>query len=593
MNTDDLMKDLAGSRTFTERLDRVEALFADAIALQFIASGTLEEHPCVMRRREFVALSRRRANALARLAGGQVIAGLLPISPTSYPAQVAAMAAGTLATINYFLEAEALVSLVKASAAKLLLTAGHYDDDPNCLEKIAKLRAAVPSLVHVVFDADGALPEGSLDVAVLEAAESSTCWPEFRGSADPARVLGLFHTGGTTGLPKLVPLTQSMILAMADSCACAQGTVYGETVLAPLPQFHTSGALQVGLAPILSGAEIVIPCSRGFRAPELFKTFWRFVARHKATLIGGVPTILSALAASQPDADTRSVKTIISGGAPLSIHVIEALRKFLPEADFLEGWGMTETCGFSVMNPRGRMKVGAVGLPFPGVQVEVRRTDAATHCAVDEIGEVVVRGNIVIRRYHDERPDSFTQDGWLRTGDRGRLDADGYLWITGRVKDLIIRGGHNLEPALIEEPAYQHPAVQLAAAVGRPCRYAGELPVLYVQLKAGAQATERDIADFIAPRIQERAAIPKSVHILPALPLSGPGKISKLNLRREAARSQFQAEVDAITGAKVMVRIDDDKRFEHVAVLSGTANANQRAVIERALEGYTLRHRWE
>ena len=592
----DFMDALARARRFTDRLDMVQARFGDSTALQFVRSATLEEAPAVLDWNAFMRLTRRRANALSRLGGG-VIAGLLPISRTSYPAQIAAMAAGTLAPINYFLETPALVALVRASGARLLLTAGRFDDDPQALEKIARVREALPTLSHVVYDRDGVLPEGALDLDALEAREPDDSWPAFDGAGNLDRLLALFHTGGTTGLPKLVPHTQARLLAMADSCARAQGSHHGETVLAPLPQFHASGALQVGVAPILSGAELVIPCSRGFRAPELFRTYWRFVSRHRATMIGGVPTILSALAALPPDVDVSSVRTIISGGAPLSVHVIETLSRYLPNADFLEGWGMTETCGLSVMNPRGAMKVGAVGKPFPGVDVQIRQPDAVTTCARDEIGELVVRGNIVIDRYHDERPGSFTPDGWLRTGDRGRLDADDYLWITGRVKDLIIRGGHNIEPALIEEPAYEHPAVQLAAAVGRPCKHAGELPVLFVQLKAGASATEGEIAEFVAPRIVERAAMPKAVHILRELPLSGPGKISKLSLRREAARAVFQAEVDAAMAANasagVTVRVDDDDRCGQVAVLTGACDADSRGAIGRALEGYTLRHRWE
>jgi fatty-acyl-CoA synthase len=178
------------------------------------------------------------------------------------------------------------------------------------------------------------------------------------------------------------------------------------------------------------------------------------------------------------------------------------------------------------------------------------------------------------------------------------LDSEGYLWITGRVKDLIIRGGHNIEPNLIEEPAHRHPAVQLAAAVGRPDRHAGELPVLYVQLKPNVQATEEDIATFIAPHIQERAAIPKAVHILAALPLSGPGKISKLELRREAARATLQGDVDSVMSRRnqtVRVQVVDDPRFGQIAELHTPSEGipeNAREAVDRALAGYTLRSRW-
>jgi len=210
----------------------------------------------------------------------------------------------------------------------------------------------------------------------------------------------------------------------------------------------------------------------------------------------------------------------------------------------------------------------------------------------------VVRGDIVIQRYFDERPNSFCTDDWLRTGDLGRLDPDGYLWITGRLKDIIIRGGHNIDPALIEEPAYQHPAVQLAAAVGRPDKRVGELPVLYVQLKPEATATADELDGFVRERIQERAAMPKAILIVPEIPLSGPGKISKLQLRRQAIADAYQEELNRSSLSEIEIRattVEDDKSGEIVLLTyvdGKRPDTSTRQRLEAALEGFTIPFRW-
>ena len=147
------------------------------------------------------------------------------------------------------------------------------------------------------------------------------------------------------------------------------------------------------------------------------------------------------------------------------------------------------------------------------------------------------------------------------------------------MKDLIIRGGHNIDPAIIEEPAYQHPAVQLAAAVGRPDRFAGELPILYVQLKSGARASEQELQEFLRERIIERAAMPKSVIIIPEIPLSGPGKVSKLMLRRQAISAVFQQELDrlALANTKVRAVVAEDPLAGEVVVLCTVARQTESA----------------
>ena len=593
----------AEPRSLIERLEGIAAEHGDSPAQSFVASGDPADDPIQQTFGQFVADVRRRSNALAALGVGadDIVAFAAPLSDSSYPMLVATLIAATLAPINYFLEVEALIRIVKASGASVLLIHRRFDDGADIVDRLRKVHRALPHLRLLVFGIGPDVDEAS-DIDGVATDQSSTSWPESARERTRERVVALFHTGGTTGLPKLVPHTEAMYDAMLESCGAGEATAPGETILSGLPLFHTSGILQAGIVPLFNGTHIVIPSSRGFRDRRAISNYWRFVQRYRVTVGAGVPTVLAALTAVAPDGPVTSLKRILVGGAPLARATIARIVEITGGAEVIEGWGMTETCGFSVMNPYGRTKVGSVGLPFPGVELQIRRFAAGdrsgTVCGVDEVGEVVVRGDIVIQRYFDERPNSFCTDDWLRTGDLGRLDPDGYLWITGRLKDIIIRGGHNIDPALIEEPAYQHPAVQLAAAVGRPDKRVGELPVLYVQLKPEATATADELDGFVRERIQERAAMPKAILIVPEIPLSGPGKISKLQLRRQAIADAYQEELNRSSLSEIEIRattVEDDKSGEIVLLTyvdGKRPDTSTRQRLEAALEGFTIPFRW-
>ena len=592
---------MAIRRTLTERLDALEDLRKSEIAQTYIASGDPDDEPRNLTVSEFVIETRRRANALSALGVGadDVVAFASPLSEGAYPMMAATMATATYAPLNYFLESEALLRIMRASGAKILLFSRRFDDGSDILGKLRRVLEALPHVVPVSFGT-GERIAGVLDLETA-AGRQPAHWTSKAAGRPAERVIALFHTGGTTGLPKLVPHTEAMYDAMIEHCGAAQGTGPGETIISGLPLFHTSGALQAGLVPLMNGARVVIPSSRGFRDPRAITNYWRFVDRFGISIGAGVPTVLAALCSVEPPRPMTSIKRFLVGGAPIAKATIAKISAMTAGAEVVEGWGMTETCGFSVLNPRGNAKVGSVGLPFPGVEVEIREfaSDASRgrRCGAGAIGELVVRGDIVIRRYLDDRPNAFTADGWLRTGDLGRVDEDGYLWITGRVKDLIIRGGHNIDPATIEEPAYQHPAVHLAAAVGKPDKYAGELPVLYVQLRPGAEASQQDLADFLLERIVERAAVPKSVIIVPEIPMSGVGKILKLPLRRKAIAAAFEEEIKRLSIERLHIRaaIVDDPVSGEAVVLNTSGekpNLGELAMVAAALAGFSIPYRW-
>ena len=384
------------------------------------------------------------------------------------------------------------------------------------------------------------------------------------GGAD--RIGAYFHTGGTTGMPKMARHAQR---GMVYNGLCAAQTIIDETdvLLCPLPLFHVFAAYPILMTCVTAGAHMVMPTPAGYRGEGVMDNFWKLVERWRVSFVVMVPTAASALMQRKVDADVSSLKYALCGSAPLPV---ELFRRFEAATDvkILEGYGMTEaTCLVSINPPHGDRKIGSVGLPFPYTEVKILHTDdrgqITRECGIDEIGEICVRNPGVFAGYKDE---SFNDrifagpDKYLRTGDLGRIDADGYIWITGRAKDLIIRGGHNIDPALIEEALASHPDVAFVGAIGQPDAHAGEVAAAYVELKTGSTVTGEDLRKFAEEKITERAAIPKHVEVLEELPKTAVGKVFKPDLRKRAiARVYGQALSDAGIRADVEV-VDDTTR---------------------------------
>ena len=217
---------------------------------------------------------------------------------------------------------------------------------------------------------------------------------------------------------------------------------------------------------------------------------------------------------------------------------------------------MTETASVHTISyPDRPVRLGSVGHAVPYSRVRVVKVAAngndAGDCAVNEIGVVAMAGPGVLTGYLNDvhNQNAFVAPGWVNSGDLGRLDAEGYLWITGRAKDLIIRGGHNIDPMPIEEALYQHPDVALAAVIGQPDARVGELPLAYVQLKPGVEKTEALAAAlhaWVRERTPERAAIPVAVLLVDAIPLTGVGKVFKPQLRWLASTSVFTTALEPL-----------------------------------------------
>jgi fatty-acyl-CoA synthase len=469
-------------------------------------------------------------------------------------------------------------------------------------DKAKQVRALVPML-RVLIQVGGEKVFGDDDVHLLA---DLLRWssPRLNFSDRPGLddVAAYFHTGGTTGAPKLVVHTHRNQLAAAYGGAWAAGVGTDDVIVNGLPMFHVASAIFCSLAMFVAGAEVVILSPAGFRNPRIVADFWLIVERTGATIVGGVPTALSAVANVDPQrADLSRVRVNLSGASFLPRSVAERIER-LTGQPVREVYGMTECGGVICVDPVTRPRVlGSAGFPIPFCEVESRSLDGSGHlsqrCAPGESGVLVVRGPNVTPGHKDAGQSTalFTAGGWLITGDVGYVDASGRVFITGRVKDLIIRSGHNIDPAVIEECLLQHPAVADASAVGMPDVYAGEVPVAYLTLRPGASATEAELLAFARSTIGEPPALPRRLFILEQLPMTAVGKVYKPSLRQDCARRLLLEVLHDEPVAVIEVR-DEPGRGQVVcielAAEGEVSNREARRRIAAALEGYLFALEW-
>ncbi len=347
-----------------------------------------------------------------------------------------------------------------------------------------------------------------------------------RGHDDVAVIL---HTSGTTGKPKGAMLTHGNLGRNAEvSVRTLVETGPNDVVMGCLPLFHVFG-LTCGLnGSVLSGATLtLIPRFEPSKALEV-------IERDGVTVFQGVPTMYSALLTvadqASPEA-TRSLRTCVSGGAALPVQVLADFEKAFGCA-VLEGYGLSESSPAAAFNhPHRERKVGSIGTPIEGVQMRVVDLDGV-EVPQGQTGEIQIRGHNVMKGYWnlpDATKATITPEGWLNTGDVGRVDEDGYFYIVDRTKDMIIRGGYNIYPREIEEVLYEHPAVAEAAVIGIPHDSLGEEVGAAVALKADASATPEDLRDYVKERVAAYK-YPRQVWLVDALPKGPTGKVQKRDI---------------------------------------------------------------
>lgn len=350
---------------------------------------------------------------------------------------------------------------------------------------------------------------------------------------DPLQDLAVLqYTGGTTGIPKAAMLTHANLTAN-----CAQvvdrltETRKGEgRILILIPLFHVfsmTAAMNLGVSQAMQ--MILLP---RFDKLQLRAT----LRRTKPTIFPGVPTIYASIieAASETKWELSSIRYCVSGAAPLPAEIRERFEA-LSGCALVEGYGLSEASPVVACNPLGAVRDGSIGTALLGTTVEIRALDDPTRIVpVGETGELCVRGPQVMQAYWN-RPDETAKvfvEGALRTGDAGHIDADGYIFITDRIKDLIISGGYNVYPRMVEEALYHHPAVMEAVVVGVPDARRGHIPKAFIKLKEGQNATEAELLNFLSDRLSpvER---PKHIEFRDSLPKTAVGKLSKKELVAE------------------------------------------------------------
>lgn len=554
-----------------------------AIALTFLLQGSDDEQPFTLSYSDFFAKITQTANAFHRLGinKDKAVSFLLPNLPHTHYTIWGGEAAGIVNAINPLLDTEHILELIKASKSEILVTLAPFPGT-ELWDKVAAIREQLSHLTAIiVVDLANFLPEpqqtvvksmrGPLPQDVLEfdalIAECPADYLESQRIFHPDDIASYFHTGGTTATPKLTPHSHHNEVVMAYSMSLITNFNQQDIALCGLPLFHVNAVIVTGLAPFLTCSQVVLATPQGYRSPALIKNFWKIIERYKVSFFSGVPTIYAALLdVPSQGHDLTSLKYALCGAAPMPVELIRQFEQ-RTGVRLIEGYGLTEgTCASCASPAGGELRPGSIGLRMPYCEVAIKHIDDKGRfigdAKADEVGQLCIRGPSVFKGYlqTDNNQGIWLDGDWFNTGDLGRQDADGYFWLTGRSKDLIIRGGHNIDPQMIEEAMYQHPAVAIAAAVGKPDERAGELPVVYIQLKPGYDTHCEELLQHAQRTITERAAIPKDIWLTEQIPVTAVGKIFKPQLRLDAMRRVLLERL-ADLGSDVHIEVISDTKY--------------------------------
>ena len=538
-----------------------------------------------------------------------VIAFVLPNCSETAITFLAGAITGIVNPINALLEPKQIASILRETNAKAIVTLS-----PMLKTEVAQnVNEALKNAPNVktVFEVDLVRylsPPKSWIASLLRpkvtkvhSAKVQNFWDAL-SSADGSKltfedheddaVCANFHTGGTTGMPKVAQHRASGMLFNGWSSATL---LFSERdcLICPLPLFHVYAAYPIFMTCLLSGAHMVLPTPQGYRGEGVFQNFWKLVEHWGVTFMVTVPTAITQLLQVKVDAKINSLRFALCGSSPLSTA---QFREFQEQTGLkiLEGYGMTEaTCMISVNPPEGDRRIGSVGIRYPYTEVKILDCDSAgkvkKECKVDEVGEICVANPGVFEGKTYTDPDKnkglFAKGTLMRTGDLGRMDKDGYLWITGRAKDLIIRGGHNIDPSLIEEVISSHPSVAMVGAIGQPDSEKGELPCAYVQLNDGDHVSGEELIGYCKNKITEKAALPKHVEIIAEMPLTAVGKIFKPELRKKAITRIFSEALSKAGVSATISKVEEHPKEGLKAHISGVKNADE---VGRVLNPFTF-----
>ncbi len=597
----------------------------NAPALSFFLRTEEHENPWVWSHRAWKAQVTRAANMFRRLGvqRDDVVAYVLPNLPETHWTIWGAETAGVVMALNPLLEPSTLRDLMLAGKVRWIVTLAPTPGT-DLWDKVSSIADQIPTLQGILATSPLRYLSAPADTSSIAKAPLPPLSPVggiptldllYEMGKEPADQLAFaqpqlddvasyFCTGGTTGLPKIAMRTHRTEVANACELAAMSGANTsgpGNTVFCGLPLFHVNAQIGTGLSIFARGGHVLLGTPQGYRTPGLLQAFWTICSAHKVTTFSGVPTIYAALLQSPREGcNLDSIRYAVCGAAPMPV---ELFKRFQAETGIkiVEGYGLTEAgCVSSINPPAGESRVGSIGLRLPWQQMRVVQLDSVGRyqrdAHVGESGLIVARGPNLFQGYlnpeHnkglwlDIAHDASQSVKWLNTGDLGHQDAEGYFWLTGRAKELIIRGGHNLDPKSIEEVMARHPAVAMCAAVGRPDSHAGEIPVAYVQLRPGSTCEEKELLDFATQHIGERAAVPRTVTILPLLPVTDMGKIFKISLRFREIESVIADEASALSINIVSVVTRQDAKRGLMAEVTVAMDGEDR--LRAALDRYAF-----
>lgn len=445
------------------------------------------------------------------------VAIVLPNGPEMATAFITIAGAATTAPLNpAYRQEEYEFYLDDLKAKALVVETGSESPSVAAAQKLG--------IQLITLDTDSNRPAGDFDLIVESTASTITDSSEAKGD-DIALIL---HTSGTTSRPKIVPLSHSNVTASASNVMSTLSLVPGDRCLNIMPLFHIHGLIAAVSSSLRAGASIY--CTPGFNALKYFG----WMADAKPTWYTAVPTmhqaILTRASRSQEVIDAVPLRFIRSSSSSLPPQVMAELEKTF-KAPVIEAYGMTEAAHQMASNPLppAARKAGTVGIAA-GPEVGIMSLDGEI-LAVGEVGEIVIRGDNVTAGYENNpkaNEENFT-NGWFRTGDQGVLDAEGYVSITGRLKEIINRGGEKISPREVDEILMDHPAVQQCVTFAMPHPKLGEEVAAAVVLKEGMSADEKDIRSFTAEHLAD-FKVPRKILILDEIPKGATGKLQRIGL---------------------------------------------------------------
>ena len=467
---------------------------------------------------------------------------MLPLLPEAFITLFGAEAAGIANPVNPLLEPHQIAEILEAARTSVLVALGPMPGT-DIWQKVEQVRGSLKHLKAIVQVHGPGDPANKVysfgDLSTRSHPTNLSAAGEF--PAD--QIAAYFHTGGTTGTPKLVRHTHANQVYQAWAMNLLLKTKPGANLLFGMPLYHVGGSLTQALTTLSGGDCLVVLSAAGWRNPASIKNIWGLVERFKPETLSSVPTVLAG-GICHPARQCRHIEPTICrwrrigdsrGGWQSDPGQVWAQgprglrhdRDFERTHDGLSRssdppWLCRSPCALCPRSRRQARRRRPVRARLRGRR-DRRRDHGGPGCLSGYLNEVHNKG-------------AFVDGNWVNSGDLGRLDKDGFLWITGRAKDLVIRGGHNIDPAPVEEILFQHPAVGLAAVVGQPDAYAGELPVGYVQLKPGATVAAGELEAWVRERTPERAAVPVQIFQIDPMPLTGVGKVFKPQLRWDAAK---------------------------------------------------------